>query len=233
MAKLIFTLYLSLSLIPSVSSAIDQTARQDVTAITPVVEAFLRSQAAPPPEQSKVMVSPPDPRLDLPACPKLEVFLPAGARLQGRVTVGVRCLEPSPWVIYVQAQISTLTRHLVAAVPLAQGHVITESDLTMAADVLGASPAGLMTDSTQAIGRTVATPIAAGSPIRPNQFRKDWVVRQGQAIRLSTAGAGFRISVEAKAMANASEGEPVQVKTKSGRLLMGTARPGGVVEMAR
>ena len=233
MPKLIFILYLSLSLMPAISFAIEDKGHQDVAAIVPIVEAFLQSQVGTQPEQLNVIVMPPDTRLDLPACPKLEVFLPIGSRLQGRVTVGVRCLQPSPWTIYVQAQILASIKYLVAAVPLAQGHTITERDLTVATVGLGIAPAGLMTDMAQAMGRTLATPVAAGLPIRSNLFRKDWVVHQGQVVRLLTAGAGFRISVEAKALANAGEGEWVQVKTKSGRILNGTARSGAIVEMAR
>ena len=232
MPQLIFILYLTLSLIPVNGLAIEPVARQDTAAIVPIVEAYLQSQTGKLPGQSKITVTPPDTRLDLPACPKPETFLPTGARLQGRVTVGVRCREPSRWTIYVQAQISVSTQYLVTAAPLAQGHVISENDLTVAAGELNAASAGLITDMAQAIGRTLAAPIAAGLPLRSNLFRKDWVVHQGQVVRFMTSGEGFRITVEAKALANASEGELVQVKTKYGRVLSGTARSGGIVEKA-
>ena len=110
--------------------------------------------------------------------------------------------------------------------------MISENDLTVAAGELNAASAGLITDMAQAIGRTLAAPIAAGLPLRSNLFRKDWVVHQGQVVRFMTSGEGFRITVEAKALANASEGELVQVKTKYGRVLSGTARSGGIVEKA-
>ncbi|MCX7113786.1 MAG: flagellar basal body P-ring formation chaperone FlgA [Proteobacteria bacterium] len=227
MLTLIF--HLSLLLTPARSSAIEQVAHQDLGAIVPIVETFIQSQIG---NQSTVTVKPPDPRLDLPACSKMEVFLPAGSKFQGRVTAGVRCFEPSPWTIYVQAQIATLTRYVVAAVPLAQGHVITENDVRMATGELGATSAGFITDMAQAVGRTVAASVSANTPIRPSLFRKDWVVRQGQAVRLFTTGAGFRISLEVKVLANASEGESVQVKTKAGRILTAIARSGGIVELA-
>ncbi len=230
--KLAFIFHVSFLLIPAFSFATEQAARQDLTAIVPIVETFLRSQIGNPSEQSAITVKPPDSRLELPACAKMEVFLPAGSKLQGRVTAGVRCFEPSPWTIYVQAQIASLTRYVVAIVPLLTGHVITADDVKMATGELGPSSAGLLTDIAQAVGRTVAAPVAAGAPIRANLFRKDWVVHQGQAVRLYTTGTGFRISLEVKAMANASEGESVQVKTKAGRMLTATARSGGIVELS-
>jgi len=233
MSKWVLIIALSLPLIPACGFAIEPAGRQDVAALVPIVEAFLQSQTGNLPQPSKITVTPPDNRLDLPACPKLEVFLPVGARLQGRVTVGVRCLEPNPWTIYVQAQMSALTQYLVAAVPLPQGHVIADSDLRMASGEVGAASTGLVTDKTQVIGRTLSMPLAAGSPIRPNLFRKDWVVRQGEVVRLFSTGTGFRISVEARALGNAGEGEAVQVKTKSGRVLNATAKSAGIVEVNR
>jgi len=227
-----FILYLSLMLIPTCGSAVEQLGRQDLTSIVPVVEAFLQSQLGKPSEQSMITVKPPDNRLDLPACSKMEVFLPTTiSRLHGGVTVGVRCFDPSPWTIYVQAQIATLKQYLVATVALPQGHVVTENDLRMATGEELSAPAESITDKALAVGRTLSVPVIAGLPITSKLFRKDWVVRQGQDVRLFTTGVGFRISVEVKALANAADGESVQVKTKTGRILTVIARSSGIVEL--
>lgn len=233
MLRLLCIICLLLPWPPAESFAVEPNARQDMAALPPVVESFLRSGSNVPAGQLKITVVPPDPRLDLPACQKLEAFLPPGARLQGHVTVGVRCLGPSPWTLYVQAQLSALSRYVVAAVPMAEGHVIAEGDLTFALGEASAANAGLLTDKAQAIGRSLATPLAAGTPVSSSLFGKDWVVRKGQFVRLHATGSGFRISVEAQALANACEGEPLQVKTRSGRVVNGVAHLGGVVEVSR
>ena len=74
--------------------------------------------------------------------------------------------------------------------------------LTVAADVLaqsgdlGALPASVLTDPTQAIGKTVRNGIAAGQPLRSDLLTAAWAVQQGQSVKLLSTGAGFTISNE-------------------------------------
>jgi flagella basal body P-ring formation protein FlgA len=45
-------------------------------------------------------------------------------------------------------------------------------------------------------------------------------------------GNGFSVSAEGKAIGNAGDGQIVQVRTPSGTVISGTARTGGMVEVA-
>nr|WP_291983235.1 flagellar basal body P-ring formation chaperone FlgA [Candidatus Accumulibacter sp. ACC005] len=58
-----------------------------------------------------------------------------------------------------------------------------------------------------------------------------WAVQQGQSVKLQSTGAGFSVSNEGKALNNASDGQIAQVRTASGQVVSGVARPGGVVEV--
>ena len=51
------------------------------------------------------VVGEPDPRLNLAACAEYEPFVPAGARLWGRASLGVRCVSGASWPAYVPVQI--------------------------------------------------------------------------------------------------------------------------------
>jgi flagella basal body P-ring formation protein FlgA len=57
-------------------------------------------------------------------------------------------------------------------------------------------------------------------------------VQQGQAVRLVSNGNGFSVSGEGKAIGNAGDGQIVQVRTTGGTVISGTARSGGMVEVA-
>ncbi|RAE77565.1 flagellar basal body P-ring formation protein FlgA, partial [Burkholderia multivorans] len=59
-------------------------------------------------------VAPAFPR-GLAACTTLEPFLPTGARLWGRTTVGVRCAGERPWTVYLQAKVTVHATYYVAA----------------------------------------------------------------------------------------------------------------------
>jgi flagellar basal body P-ring formation protein FlgA len=97
---------------------------------------------------------------------------------------------------------------------------------------LTALPQGIITDSSQAIGRTAAASLSAGTPLRNDALRSMQAVQQGQTVRLVSTGPGFRVSAEARALNNATEGQVAQARTASGQVVSGVAKAGGVVEVA-
>lgn len=206
-------------------------ARQDGAAVRKVVEQFLHTQTAGLPGKVTVTVSPVDPRLGLAACPDLQAFQQAGARAWGKTTVGVRCSAPV-WTVYVQAQVNVIAEYVAAGAPLAQGQPIDASQLVMVTGDLALMPNGIVTDMGQAVGRMPTVSLPAGTPLRADNLKSKPVVVQNQTVRVVSGGAGFSVSAEGKALGNAAEGQVVQVRTPSGAILSGTARPGGIVEVA-
>src|SRR5437867_13048141 len=57
------------------------------------VRLYLDERAAFPGGEVEISVGEPDPRLTLAPCARYEPFLPPGARLIGRTSLGVRCVE--------------------------------------------------------------------------------------------------------------------------------------------
>jgi flagella basal body P-ring formation protein FlgA len=121
---------------------------------------------------------------------------------------------------------------VAAALPLAQGQPIDGSQLVLVKGDIATMPNGIITDMGQAIGRTPTVSLAAGTPLRADALRSKPVVQQGQAVRLVTNGNGFSVSGEGKAIGTAGDGQVVQVRTPSGSVISGTARAGGMVEVA-
>ncbi|MDR2614115.1 MAG: flagellar basal body P-ring formation protein FlgA, partial [Candidatus Accumulibacter sp.] len=176
-------------------------------------------------------ITPPDARTRLSRCDAFEPFQPAGAAPWGKTTVGVRCLGPSSWTLYVQVQISVEIRYLVAARSLAPGQIIGENDFVARNGDLGTLPASVLMDAGQALGKTVRIGIGAGQPLRSDQLLAPWAVQQGQTVKTVSRGAGFSVSSEGQALNNAQEGQVVRVRTPSGQTVSGIARAGGVVEI--
>jgi flagella basal body P-ring formation protein FlgA len=205
--------------------------RQDLAALRAVVQQYLQAQAAGLPGTVAVTVGAVDPRMSLPACPAPEAFLQPGARAWGKTTVGVRCTAPAAWTVYIQAQVSVLAGYVAAAVPLAQGQPVEQGQLVLMQGDLTAMPNGIVTDMAQAIGRSPTVSLAAGTPLRLDTLKSKPVVLQGQAVRLVSAGPGFSVSSEARAIGTAGEGQVVQVRTASGAIVSGTAKAGGMVEV--
>jgi flagella basal body P-ring formation protein FlgA len=207
-------------------------ARQDAAALRAAVEQFLLTQGAGLPGEVSVKVGAVDPRTALAHCPAPEAFLQPGARAWGKTTVGVRCTAPSVWTIYIQAQVNVKADYVAAAVPLAQGQALEQGQLMLVKGDIAAMPNGIITDMAQAIGRTPTVSLAAGTPLRLDTLRSKPVVQQNQAVRLVLNGNGFSVSSEGRAIGTAGEGQVVQVRTASGTVVSGTAKAGGMVEVA-
>ena len=234
MHRLTPTLFAALSLIPLLvhAAAPAVPARQDANALRAVAEQFLLTQAAGLPGEVSVKVGAVDPRTALAGCPAPEAFLQPGARPWGKTTVGVRCTAPSSWTIFIQAQVNVKAEYVAAAVPLAQGQPVEQGQLMLVKGDIAAMPNGIITDMAQAIGRTPTVSLAAGTPLRLDTLKSKPVVQQNQAVRLVLNGNGFSVASEGRAIGTAGEGQVVQVRTASGTVVSGTAKAGGMVEVA-
>ncbi len=224
----------ALVLVSQLAAAQTQTpaGRQNLAALRTVAEQFLKTETAGLPGEVSVKVGAIDPRTALAACPVPEAFLQPGARAWGKTTVGIRCSTPSNWTLFVQAQVNVKAEYVAAALPLAQGQPIEQGQLVLVKGDIAAMPNGIVTDMAQAIGRTPTVSLAAGTPLRLDSLRSRPVVQQGQAVRLVSNGSGFSVSGEGKAIGNAGEGQVVQVRTAGGSVVSGTAKAGGMVEVA-
>jgi len=168
----------------------------------------------------------------LPACTAHEAFAPPGTRLSGKTHVGVRCLGPNVWSVLVPVQISISGTYVTTARPLVAGQPITAADITTASGDLSNMPTGVLSDPQAAIGKTLRNSLGLGQPLRSDQLLAPLVIRQGQSVRVVSAGPGFAVSSEGKAMNNAAEGQVAQVRMNSGQTISGVARADGSVEIS-
>jgi flagella basal body P-ring formation protein FlgA len=199
-------------------------------AIRSAALAFLQQQSAGLPGKVEITVAPAFPR-GLAACTTLEPFMPSGARLWGRMTVGVRCAGERPWTIYLQARISLRATYYLAARAMAPGEVFTAADLVARDGDLTGLPQAIVTDPSQVVGSVSLVRVAGGMPLRRDMLKSASAVSIGQTVRVVAAGTGFAISAEGSAMNNASPGQQVRVKTANGQIISGIVKDGSTVEI--
>ena len=208
----------------SLSTLIQAAGQQDPAAIQAHAEQFLKTQNAGQPGKVSIQVK--QPQVDLPACAALDAFQPVGGRRIGRISVGVRCMAPTAWTVYLSAQVSVVGSYAVTLQSLPANHILTAADFTLREGDLGSLPADVITNMDDMLGYRTVSGLAAGAPLRTASLRAPLVVQQGQTTRVVLNGPGFSVQSEGQALANASRGDRVRVKTRSGQVISGIAEDG-------
>ncbi|WP_175871707.1 flagellar basal body P-ring formation chaperone FlgA [Burkholderia sp. BCC0397] len=204
--------------------------QQDPETIRRAALAFLQQQIAGLPGKTTATVTTAFPR-GLAACTTLEPFLPTGARLWGRTTVGVRCAGERPWTVYLQAKVAVQATYYVAARQIAPGEPLSAADLVARDGDLTVLPLAVITDPAQAVGATALARISAGLPLRQDMLKSAASVSAGQTVRVVAAGPGFTISAEGSALANAAPGQSVRVRMAAGQIVTAIVKDAGTVEI--
>ena len=166
-----------------------------------------------------------------PICQRLEVTPPPGERRWGRLQLAVHCRDARPWTVHVAVDIEVSAPYLASARPLSAGQVLSEADVVLRTGDISRLPADVLSDAAQAIGNTLTVSLGSDRPLRASFLRITPVVQQGQTVRVIVQGRGFSVSDEGRALGNAGNGQTVQVRLSSGRVVSGVARADGLVEL--
>ncbi len=214
------------------SWAVQAAPLQDHQALVAVVTRFVEDQTRSLSGKVSIQVEAPDSRLNLAACASPEAFIPPGGHLLGHGMVGVRCLKAAEgpgWSVYIPVQVTLKTTFLVARRALAAEKILSAEDVV---EQTGETTrTDLITSPAQVIGKVVKQGVGAGQALRQDMVRDVYTIRQGQTVQVLVDGKGFKVSSEGQAMNNAGEGQSVQVRTASGRLITGVAGANGVVRV--
>lgn len=165
-------------------------------------------------------------------CAAPEAFLVAGRRAWGRITVGLRCQSPL-WTLYIPARVRVESDYLSAARPLGSGATLTEADIKIEHGDIAAQPQGTLVRREQAVGHTLRMAVSGGVALRTDQFQPVYAIARGQKVRVLSRGSNFEVSNDGEALGAAVEGQAVQVRLVSGKVVQGVARSAGIVEIPR
>ena len=204
-----------------------------------------------------VSVSPPDARRTLEPCNQMTGFLPPGARLSGKTTVGVRCVDGATWQTFLTASVRVeastwqATRALRAGETIADGDVVeaiaplTAPDLDAAAALartgtaankVAATSRGLAAlDGRQPapVGRVALRAVPAGRALIAADVRDEGRINPGDAVKVIYVGNGFAVTSEGHSVGAADPGSTVMIRLAGGALVNGTLRADRLVELPR
>ena len=172
-----------------------------------------------------------DPRLKLATCDRLDHFLPPNSREWGKITVGVRCLAPRAWTLYVATTVRAFGDYVSTTKALAAGQQISASDLQIAKGEISSFAPGLVTQIEKAVGQTLLTSQAAGVSLHQTMFKLIPLIQSGQAVKIFTQGAGFIATNDGIAINNAAQGQLAKARTSTGQIISGYATAEGKLEV--
>ena len=209
------------ALLPFLSANVSaQAGLQDPEVVSAEVEAFLLSQAQAMPGAAEVVVTPPRITRQT-ACEHLDTFL-TNPQLRSRMNVGVRCLSPEPWTLYVQASVSVTGYYYVTNRQINVGETVTMDDLIAREGDLLRLARGVVIDPSLAVGHIAQQRISAGSVLRSSALRDPDSIVKGQPVRTEARGLGFVATGEGVALESGAPGTMIQVRTSSGQVVTGT-----------
>lgn len=148
------------------------------------------------------------------------------SRLTGKRTVLAQCGARRH---FLPVRISAQGTWWVASQSLPGGAILQRSDIEPVTGSLDSQPGGLIFNADEIVGQRLTRAITAGKPLLENQLRQQWRLRAGQTVDLVTAGDGFRIRSQGKALNNAAVNDTLNVKTPGGRTVSGKVGPDGQV----
>lgn len=173
-----------------------------------------------------------DPRLRLAPCRRTEAYLPAGQRALGRTRVGLRCLEGTTlWNVTLPVTVSLFAPGIVASEALAAGTVLNQSHLKLAEIDWGVDAGRAHADIAGLLGRELSRPLGQGHAVVATDLKTRQWFAAGETVQVLARGAGYQVSTDGLALSHGLEGQPVRVRTSSGRVLTGRATADRLVEV--
>ncbi|MCF6210607.1 MAG: flagellar basal body P-ring formation protein FlgA [Gammaproteobacteria bacterium] len=207
---------------------------QSLTSLHEVARDFLRSQIPLESGNShEIHLGRLDSRLRLGFCEiGLQAFVPAGSRLQGKLTVGVQCPGGKPWTVYIPANIRVFGDVLTTSRPISRGDAITRADIISRRQEISTLNHGYYRQTEEIIGKLAMRSLPAGTPLTPRMLKARLLVRRGDDVTI-LANTGFlQVRSKGKALQNAAQGERITVRnTRSKRIIEGIAIKAGTVQV--
>jgi len=164
-------------------------------------------------------------------CRKIQPFLPTGARLWGRTRIGVRCVSGANWTISIPLTVKVFGEVLVASRQINARAALNPDDVDIAEVDMTRLSGAPLSDLMAIDGQITTRPLRAGQPIMAYHIKTRPTINSGDPVRVRVQGRGFSVMANGKALASASEGQPVRVRTDAGKIIVGVLK-GRTVEIS-
>jgi flagellar basal body P-ring formation protein FlgA len=216
-----------LTVAPALSPPVKAAQIQDPGTIRAAIETAMSSRMTANDANVEVSVGAIDSRLQLPACPSVDVTLPPTNTAS--MTAKVSCDLPR-WTIYVPVRVRAWVEAVVAAANLVPNRALSLRDLTRGKVDLFAAPGGVLTDPKQVEGKILRNGLVVGSPILATMLDLPISVRRGQRVVLTASDQTMIVKTSAVALEDGRVGDNIPVQNPDSQKTVNATvtRDGGV-----
>lgn len=164
-------------------------------------------------------------------CQTPSPFMPAGQRMRGNITVGVKCINEhgNEMPRYYRAHVGIEDDYAVASRDLMPGTLISAADVTtQRGDVtLLNSASATVARASDLIGQRLIRRVTAGSPLQGNMVKAPLVITRNSRVTVIARREGFTITAQGTAMDEASSEGQLRVRMDSKKIITARATAPG------
>ncbi len=174
-----------------------------------------------------------DSRLHLAQCSTpLQAFLPSGANLGSRATVGVRCNDGNTWSVYVPVNIESEVEVLSLNKSLARNATISPLDVEVSTRHVPGLITHYLKDISELQNKRTRRDLPAGALLTPDMLQSQVLVRRGQQVTILAEVSGIEVRNQGVALVDGSENARVQVRNSvSSKVIEGVVDATGIVRV--
>jgi flagella basal body P-ring formation protein FlgA len=202
-----FGSFVSLLFFPGSSLAVENEAQTTIRAA--IEDAMAPRLATVNDAKVEVSVGTIDPRLQLAACPDIDVSLPPS--VSATMTAKVSCEAPR-WVLYVPVHVHAWADAIVAAANLIPNRALSARDLTRGRVDMFAATGGVLTDEKDVEGKILRAGLQVGAPILSAMLDLPISIHRGQRVVLTATDATMVIKTTAVALEDGRVGDNIAVQ---------------------
>ncbi|MBC9131979.1 flagellar basal body P-ring formation protein FlgA [Frischella sp. Ac48] len=159
------------------------------------------------------------------SCDKPTLALLNRHKMSGNVTIKAQCANKQA---FIPVNVAVAGNYVVANQAIAAGSLISTDHVRLQSGRLDQLPSTVILQKNQVINHIALRNIVVDQPIKTTMIRKPWQVKAGQLVQLVITGDGYQIITQGKPLTNAALGESVNVRTQSGKIILGTVTNQGI-----
>lgn len=193
--------------------------------ITSAVKAFISSEsdAVTPAsvEKADIQVVGIDSRLRLADCGEnLTLALQNTRRLPGRNLVKVSCKTPSPWSIYVPANVVWYQTVVSSRTPLQKSQPLSNDDVYLQQIKINRAGSAYYSRKEDVVGKLLKRRIGANQPLTAVLLEEADLVRKGDTVIVSAKSGGIAVRTQGEALTNGAAGDQIRVKNRGSKRIV-------------